>query len=193
MTRASGAIRIVLWVRSDLPVKTFADFKNLKTPLNAGSTGVGSASTAATLFLRQLSYPIKAIMGNRGSANVMAAMERKELDARVMSQQTMQGIYRALHRERPRTPDPVHGRGAAAQAHPGLATLKDRQSQRRAATHRGGFMISTMKLLNIFALPPGTPPDRVVTLRKAFMDTLKSPELLKHAERQKLIISPASL
>ena len=56
----------------------------------------------------------------------------------------------------------------------------------------GRFRRSTWKLLRLFALPPGTPADRVATLRKAFVDTLGSPELLKHAQRQKLIISPAS-
>ena len=188
---AIGSLPEVLWVRSELPVKTFEDFKNLKTPLNAGSTGVGSASTAATLFLPHLGYPIKAIMGYRGTANVMAAMERKELDARVMSQQTMQGNYRRYIESGLVRPILAMGEEPRLKPIPGIATLKDlnlNAEQQRLAD----FMISTMKLLRLFALPAGTPPDRVVTLRKAFMDTLKSPELLKHAVRQKLIISPAS-
>ena len=47
------------------------------------------------------------------------------------------------------------------------------------------FLIGTWKLLRLFGLPPGTPPDRVATLRKAFMDTLNSPELLEQAKLAK--------
>ena len=188
---AIGSLPEVLWVRSDLPIKTFEDFRNAKTPLAAGSTGIGSASTAATLFLRHLGYPIKPIMGYRGTANVMAAMERKELDARVMSQATMQGNYRRYIDSGLVRPVLSIGDEPRVKPIPGIATLKDLKlnaEQRRIAD----FLIGTWKLLRLFAVPPGTPPDRVATLRKAFMDTLNSPELLEQAKRQKLIISPAS-
>ena len=188
---AIGSLPEVLWVRSDLPIKTFEDFRNAKTPLAAGSTGIGSASTAATLFLRHLGYPIKPIMGYRGTANVMAAMERKELDARVMSQATMQGNYRRYIDSGLVRPVLSIGDEPRVKPIPGIATLKDLKlnaEQQRIAD----FLIGTWKLLRLFAVPPGTPPDRVATLRKAFMDTLNSPELLEQAKRQKLIISPAS-
>lgn len=187
---AIGSLPEVLWVRSDLPIKTFEDFKNSKKPLHAGSTGVGSASTAATLFLRHLGYPIKAVMGYRGTANVMAAMERKELDARVMSQQTMQGNYRRYIKSGLVRPILSMGEEPRLKPIPGIATLKDlnlNAEQQRMAD----FLIGTWKLLRLFAVPPGTPPDRVAILRKGFMDTLSSPELLEQAERQNLVISPA--
>ena len=188
---AIGSLPEVLWVRSDLPIKTLEDFKNTKTPLAAGSTGIGSASTAATLFLRHLGYPIKPIFGYRGTANVMAAMERKELDARVMSQQTMQGNYRRYIESGLVRPVLSMGEEPRLKPIPGIATLEDlnlNAEQQRIAD----FLIGTWKLLRLFALPPGTPADRVATLRKAFVDTLNSPDLLEHAKRQKLVISPAS-
>jgi tripartite-type tricarboxylate transporter receptor subunit TctC len=43
-----------------------------------------------------------------------------------------------------------------------------------------------------WALPPGTPKDRVRVLRTAFMDTLKDPELLADAHKAKLDIDPVS-
>ena len=187
---AIGSLPEVLWVRSDLPIKTFEDFKNSKKPLHAGSTGVGSASTAATLFLRHLGFPIKAVMGYRGTANVMAAMERKELDARVMSQQTMQGNYRRYIKSGLVRPILSMGEEPRLKPIPGIATLKDlnlNAEQQRMAD----FLIGTWKLLRLFAVPPGTPPDRVAILRKGFMDALSSPELLEQAERQNLVISPA--
>ena len=188
---AIGSLPEVLWVRSDLPIKTLEDFRNSKKPLHAGSTGIGSGSTAATLFLRHLGYPIKAIFGYRGTANVMAAVERKELDARVMSQQTMQGNYRRYIESGLVRPILSMGEEPRLKPIPGIPTLKDlnlNAEQQRMAD----FMVGTWKLLRLFALPPGTPPDRVATLRKAFVDTLGSAKVLEQAKRQKLIISPAS-
>ena len=188
---AIGSLPEVLWVRSDLPVKTFEDFKNSKKILHSGSTGVGSASTAATQFLRYLGYPIKAIMGYQGTARVMAAMERKELDARVMSQATMQGNYRRYIESGLVRPILALGDEPRVKPIPGIATIKD-LNLNPEQQEMADFLIGTWKLLRLFGLPPGTPPDRVATLRKAFMETLNSPELLQQAKRQKLIISPAS-
>lgn len=43
-----------------------------------------------------------------------------------------------------------------------------------------------------FALPPGTPNDRVEILRKAFQDTMKDKELLAEIEKMKLTLDPTS-
>ena len=41
-----------------------------------------------------------------------------------------------------------------------------------------------------YVLPPGTPKDRIATLQKAFMETMKDPELLADAKKAKLEINP---
>ena len=41
-----------------------------------------------------------------------------------------------------------------------------------------------------FFLPPGTPKERVLLLRKAYMDTMKDPELLAEAKNAKLDLNP---
>ena len=41
-----------------------------------------------------------------------------------------------------------------------------------------------------YSLPPGTPADRVKTLQKAFMDTLKDPELVANAKKSKVELNP---
>jgi tripartite-type tricarboxylate transporter receptor subunit TctC len=43
-----------------------------------------------------------------------------------------------------------------------------------------------------FLMPPGIPADRMVALRKAFMDTMKDREFLADAEKMKLEINPVS-
>jgi hypothetical protein len=41
-----------------------------------------------------------------------------------------------------------------------------------------------------FFLPPGTPKERVMLLRKAYMETMKDPELLAEAKNAKLDFNP---
>jgi len=41
-----------------------------------------------------------------------------------------------------------------------------------------------------YALPPASPADRLQTLRRAFMNTMKDPEFLADAEKSKLAIDP---
>ena len=186
-----GAVPEVVWVRSDLPIKSLEDFRNYKTPLASGLTGRGSPATAANQFLASLGYPLKAVHGYRGTANVMAAMERKEVDVRIMSQSNMQTIYRRHIDSGLVRPVLALGADPRVKPIPGVATFKDMNldpKQQRIAD----FLVGTWKLLRLFAIPPGTPPDRVATLRKAFTDTLNSPELLEQAKRQKVIVSPAS-
>jgi hypothetical protein len=43
-----------------------------------------------------------------------------------------------------------------------------------------------------YVLPPGTPKERVEILRKAFIETVKDPELLKEAAKANLEINPGS-
>jgi tripartite-type tricarboxylate transporter receptor subunit TctC len=42
-----------------------------------------------------------------------------------------------------------------------------------------------------YALPPGTPRERVQLLRKAFMDTVASPDMLADVQRARLVADPA--
>jgi tripartite-type tricarboxylate transporter receptor subunit TctC len=43
-----------------------------------------------------------------------------------------------------------------------------------------------------FALPPGTPKDRLLALRRAFQETLKDPAFLAESEKAKLTLDPAT-
>src|SRR5262249_11616166 len=56
---------------------------------------------------------------------------------------------------------------------------------------QAGIVVPTA-ISRLYALPPGTPDDRVQTLRKAFVDTLHDPELLADAGRAKLEVDPIS-
>jgi len=46
------------------------------------------------------------------------------------------------------------------------------------------------RIARLYSLPPGTPKERVMILRKAFQDTIKDPDFLAEAKKSKLYINP---
>ena len=48
------------------------------------------------------------------------------------------------------------------------------------------FVFSSVELGRPYALPPGTPRERVEVMRKAFAETVRDPELIAEADRLKL-------
>jgi tripartite-type tricarboxylate transporter receptor subunit TctC len=54
------------------------------------------------------------------------------------------------------------------------------------------FLSSDMGIARAFATTPGTPPERVAALRKAFLDMLKDPDFVAETTKVKMDISPSS-
>jgi tripartite-type tricarboxylate transporter receptor subunit TctC len=51
---------------------------------------------------------------------------------------------------------------------------------------------ATSAILRAYALPPGTPKDRLNVLRRAFMDTLKDPEFVAELKKADLDLNPVT-
>ena len=51
---------------------------------------------------------------------------------------------------------------------------------------------ATSTILRAYALPPGTPKDRLNVLRKSFMDTLKDPEFVAELKKADLDLNPVT-
>lgn len=181
----------VLWVRSDLPIRSLADLKKRKEPLALGATGKSSSSTVMGEFLRSVGYPVKNVLGYKGSARAMGALERKEVDGRIMSQATMQTIYRRFIKAGSVRPILSIGTDPRVKPLEGVPTLKDLKLNAEQLK-MAKFLTTTWALLRLYAVPPGTAPERVKTLRQAFLKALKSPKLMKDAVRQGVVVAPLS-
>lgn len=184
-----GGLPQVFWVRSDLPIHSLDDLKKSKEPLTSGSTGVGTSPALVGEFLKSLGIPVQTIHGYKGSSDIMAALERKELHARITTQDTMMTIYRRFVEGNQVRPILAMGSDPRVKPLPGVATLEDlpmTPAQRRLAD----FLIDSFSVLRLYALPPGTPAGRVEILRGAFMNALQDPRLISEAERQGVNVSP---
>jgi len=51
---------------------------------------------------------------------------------------------------------------------------------------------TTPPITRLYTVPPGTPKERVRTLQKSFMDTMKDPDFLAEAKKSNLEIHPTS-
>ncbi len=186
-----GALPRVLFVRTDLGIRTLEDLKKRKEPLALGETGRGTGAAVAGQFLSSIGIPVRNVLGYRGSSGVFAALERKEVDGRITSQASVQTTYRRFLDEGIIRPILSLGNDPRLKQFPGVATLDDLKldtKQRKLAD----FLVTTWSHLRIYGVPPGVPPERLAVLRKAFFETMKSPKLIQDAERQGVIVSPSS-
>src|SRR5207302_1656702 len=76
----------ILAIRSDLPYKTFEELRKAKEPVVIGSTGPGANTHDFPLLLKDLlGVNLKIVSGYSSSADIMLAVERKEVDGRAGS------------------------------------------------------------------------------------------------------------
>ncbi len=185
------ALPRVLWVRGDLPIRTLADLKNRKEPLAVGATGVGQSAAIMGEFERTLGLNVKVVFGYKGSTGILAALERKELEGMNLSLHFVQDRYGHLIENGTLRPFLAIGTGPGAEAPAGVATLKDltlSSDQRKLAD----FLIQSWSILRLYAIPPGTPPDRFNVLQEAFLKALASPKFISEAKRQGIRVAPRS-
>ncbi len=185
-----GALPRVLFVRTGMGIRNLDDLRKRKQPIALGESSRATGAAIAGEFLRSIGLPVKNVLGYRGSAAVFAAIERKEVDARITSQTNVQTTYRRFLDEGMIRPILILGKDPRVKPFPGVATLDDLKldtNQRKLAD----YLFKTWSHLRIYGLPPGVPQKRIAVLREAFAKTVKSPKLIKDAERQGVIVSPS--
>ncbi len=183
----------VCLVRSDAPVKSFAD--TFKTEMIVGGTGPGSALTVSPVFLRNFfSTNIKTIAGYPGSREISLAVEKGELhgicglnftSARQQYRDLMTGTgpFRIILQEDV-TPMPELAKLGVPLV---MQFAKTDEDRRVLATYYGQGPINRP-----FILPPEVPAERVAALRKAFTAMLADPELKAEASRARLDVEGTS-
>lgn len=179
LTKASGITSLEKWKASPTPVKI-------------GATAPGDPTYNIPLILKQvLGVPVQVVGGYKGIAGILVAAEsgeiagacwqwesikttwRKALDAGEVS--VVVQINRQSHPELPNVPNAV----SLAKDDAGRSLLQ-------------AGILDPAAITRLYALPPGTPKDRVQILRKAFLDTLKDPEFLEEAKKLNIEVKPMS-
>lgn len=167
----------VLAIRSDLPYRTVEDLRRADPPVIIGATGPGSNTYDFPLLLRAfLKLNLRIITGYPSSADIMLAVERKEVDGRAGGYAPLKPfIDRGLVR-------PIVRSGFSV---PEVARLPaDEDFAPTAAAKTVMALRSTPEVMGRpFVAPPGTPPDVVKLLGEAFARVARDRDFLADAER----------
>jgi tripartite-type tricarboxylate transporter receptor subunit TctC len=175
LTKASGITNIEKWMAS-------------KTPVKLGSTAPGtSTDNIPRTYKGLLGLPIQTVAGYKGTAEIRLAAESGEVAGGCWTWGSMRTTWsKALQ-----AGEAVVVLQNRAEPHPELPHVplardlaKTREARELVLTSDPSPIIFT------YALPPGVPKDRLQTLRKAFMDTMKDPEFLADAGKSQLALDP---
>ena len=167
----------ILAIRDDLPYKTFDELRKAKEPVVIGSTGPGANTYDFPLLLKDmLGVNFKIVSGYSSSADIMLAVERKEVDGRAGSYSSIQPfIDRKLVRPviRARTTDkrlqqlPLDEDFAPNPRAKAIMALRSAPEQ----------------IARPYVLPPATPADVVKAMRDAFAATIADPATQAEAKK----------
>jgi tripartite-type tricarboxylate transporter receptor subunit TctC len=170
----------ILAIRSDLPYRTFDEFRKSGKTLVAGATGPGANTYDFPLLLKEfLGVDIKIVSGYSSSSDIMLAVERKEVDMRAGSYTSIRpfidrGLVRPLIR------------GSATE--PGIEKLP--VDEDLAPTPRAKAIMALRSAPEVvgrpFVMTPGTPDEIVRMMREAFSKAISDPELVAEAKKAKM-------
>src|SRR5690242_12386983 len=167
----------ILAIRNDLPYKSFDELRKAKEPVVIGSTGPGANTYDFPLLLKDLlGLNFKIVSGYSSSADIMLAVERKEVDGRAGSYSSIQPfIDRKL----------VHPVIRARSTDKSLQQLPVDESF--APNPRAKAIMALRSAPELIArpyvLPPNTPADIVKTLSDAYAATIKDPATQAEAKK----------
>lgn len=171
-------------------VTKFSDLKTMQ--MVVGSSGPSTEhSTTANLFNNIFKTKFKVVTGYPGSAEVMLAMQRGEVEgisghgySSLMSEYgdlVKEGKIRILM-QFGMEPSP------ALKDVPFALDLAETEFDREVLK----FIFTKYDILRLYFVPAGVPSDRVAALRTGFDETMKDPAFLADAEKAKIEVAPVS-
>lgn len=175
LTKASGVTSLAAWMAASKPVKL-------------GAVGPGtSTDDAPRMLAATINLPIQLVRGYKGTAEIRLAAESGELAGGCWQWESVKSTWRqglesgdvAVVLQITTKPLPDLPNVPVA---PSLAKTEEA----RQLIHAG--VIVPTEIGRLYALPPGTPADRVQTLRAAFVATMRDAEFLADAKRSKIEI-----
>jgi tripartite-type tricarboxylate transporter receptor subunit TctC len=175
----------VSWKTS--PVKTFQDA--VKTELIVGATALDGETAQVPLILNATTgTKFKIVTGYRGGNEILLAMERGEIDARIswtyeslaatkldwLTNGNINVLFQSGTSPSPHLPNV-----------PLALDFAKGPTERRILE----LLFTKLDLARPYTLPPGVPEERVAAMEKAFMSTMLDPEFVADAAKLQIEIS----
>lgn len=179
-------------MRKEAGITNVDQWRAAKTPIKMGGLGPGnSTSDVVRVVKATLNLPIQLVEGYKGTADVRLAADAGELQGACWAWESIKVTWRkglesgdvlpvlqVTAKKQPDLPNVPHALDLA------------KSDEERQIIRAGG--IEPGAITRVYVTTPGTPRDRVQTLRRAFADTLKDPEFLGEAKKVQLEVNPLS-
>ena len=179
LTRASGVTSVEKWMA-------------FKTPVKLGGVAPGGTPDANARILKAaLGLPIQLVSGYKGTAEIRLAASSGEVGGACWSWESMRSTWRSALD----SGEVIAVLQTSARPFPDLTGVPLALNLAKTDEARQLIKVGIQNAAAFarpLALPPGTPKDRVLTLRKAFQETLKDAAFLAEAEKAKLTLEPAT-
>lgn len=187
-TTASYSDNAYLFViRAALPHKTVKDMRDPERPLHLGNTG----TDVPAVLKEALGLNLKLITGYKGSDDLELAFDRGEVDGHTSGWQSILSRHEDWLKKDFIRPMIQFGR---VDRLPALADVPTARELATTPEDRALIEFAELPLLiaRPFAAPPGVPPDRLETLRRAFLKAVAEPAYVAEGTKQKLELTPKS-
>ena len=185
----------VFFFRGDTPYKTIDDLRKASEPPRCGSTGTASTTYHIPKLLEEI-FAVKftIITGYQGAADIDVALERGELQCRLITISAYFGrephitwFKKGFTRpfvQTGRKRDPL------LPETPTLYDLLDRYKGRDADRRLVTLFTAPNEFGRPWTAPPNMPADRLKILRDGWSNTLKDPDLVGEANKRRWPVEP---
>lgn len=179
-----------LGISKAIGITSMDQWLSSKTVVKLGGVGVGSATDDIPKVLAAtIGLPMQLVTGFKGTADVRLAFNSGEVQGVCNSLES----FRATWRNELDSGNLVIVLQTVAKRHPEFPNVP--LAIEYAKTDEAKRLINALvhsvgPTARPYVLPPKTPKEQVVTLRNAFMQTMKDPEFLAEAAKAKLDINP---
>lgn len=185
----------VLFFRGDSPYKTIEDLRKATEPPKCGSTGTGSTTYHIPKLIEDVfGVKFNVITGYQGAADIDVALERGELQCRLITIAAFFGREPHITWFKKGFTRPFVQTGKKRDPllpeTPTLYDLMDRYKTRDADRRLVTLMTAPNEFGRPWTGPPNMPADRLKILRDGWSNTLKDPELLAEAKRRGWPVEP---
>jgi tripartite-type tricarboxylate transporter receptor subunit TctC len=147
----------------------------------AGSGAGSSLSIVPTALNNLLGAKFKLVEGYKGSNDAMLALERGEVEGICHTH----GVFQSHHAQMVKSGELkilFHVEDTDFPEDPSVPSIyKFAKTEKQKQMLR--FLFSSTEFGRPYVAPPGSPPERVAALRKAFADALKDPALIEEAKK----------
>ena len=187
---------VLLYMRSDAPYKTIRDVIKAKEPPKCGASGtVSSDYLLAKILDDSIGAKFNTVLGYPGGSEIDIAVEKGEVVCRAhnISAHFGREPFSSWHKKDfdRHLVQTGRKRDANLPETPTLYQLFDEFKAPEVSRRVAQVILAGGDLGRPVLATPGTPPERIKILRDAYARSLKDPELLAEAEKNKMDVDPS--